>query len=311
LIEGLVTTQATQFWLNGEPFFAGGVNCYFLAYCSDESRRAAMANAKAMGASVIRAWAFLAVEDFRPGRVAFQYFENGRIQVNDGPDGLHRLDALIQAAEDLQLRLILPLMNYWGDFGGAPAYVKWLAPGASPVSEFYRCPAVRSAYRDWVRAILTRRNTVTGRLYADEPAIMAWELMNEARCERELLIEWVGEMAAFAKGLDSNHLLGLGDEAAGAMEVPEIDFGTFHFYPEAWGKHPSFGKRWIRKHRRVAAALSKPVIFEEFGTKENRDYWYGQWMNEIRESRTAGALVWMLGHNARDTSGYVDDYVIY
>jgi mannan endo-1,4-beta-mannosidase len=306
LIEGLVTARGTQFWLDGAPFFAGGLNCYFLAYCSDESRRAAMARAKALGAVVIRAWAFLAVEDFGPGRVAFQYFQDGRIGVNDGPDGLHRLDALIQAAEDLDLKLILPLMNYWGDFGGAPAYVKWL--GGGDVSEFYRFPALRLAYQDWVRAILTRRNTVTGRLYADEPAILAWELMNEAR---EWSVDWVGEMAAFVKSLDSNHLLGLGDEAAGAMAVPGIDFGTFHFYPEAWGKRPGFGRRWIREHARAGAALNKPVIFEEFGVKKKRDYWYGEWMREVRESGTAGALVWMLGHDARDTSGYVDEYVIY
>jgi mannan endo-1,4-beta-mannosidase len=303
-----VSAQGTQFWLNGAPFFAGGVNCYFLAYCSDVSRRAAMANAKSMGASVIRAWAFLAVDDFAPGQVAFQYCRDGQICVNDGPDGLHRLDALIHAAEDLGLKLILPLTNYWADFGGAPAYVKWLAPGAADVTEFYRSPALRLAYRDWVRTILTRRNTVTGRLYPDEPAIMAWELMNEAR---EMPLDWVSEMAAFAKGLDPNHLLAVGDEAARAMEVPEIDFGTFHFYPEAWGKRPSFGRRWIRQHSRAAAALNKPVIFEEFGVKQNRDYWHARWMQAVRENGTAGALVWMLGHRAQDTGGYVDDFVIY
>jgi mannan endo-1,4-beta-mannosidase len=38
--------------------------------------------------------------------------------------GLERLDALIAAAEEADLRLILPLVNYWKDFGGVPQYLR-------------------------------------------------------------------------------------------------------------------------------------------------------------------------------------------
>lgn len=37
----------------------------------------------------------------------------------------------------------------------------------------------REAFKGYVRALLLRRNAVTGRLYRDEPAIMAWDLCNE------------------------------------------------------------------------------------------------------------------------------------
>ena len=75
-------------------------------------------------------------------------------------------------------------------------------PGSADINPdaFYRHPAARAAYKAWVEALLTRRNTRTGRLYAEEPSVMAWELANEPRCEipggRDLLLDWIGEMSA-------------------------------------------------------------------------------------------------------------------
>ena len=53
-----VGKDETRFCLNGEVWPVVGVNCYFLAYCADASRRAAMTTAKQMGANAIRTWAF-------------------------------------------------------------------------------------------------------------------------------------------------------------------------------------------------------------------------------------------------------------
>ena len=135
------------------------------------------------------------------------------IKIDDGPNGLQRLDAVIQTAEQLGLKLILPLVNHWADFGGMPMYLQWLGLG-SEVTTFYRSLDARLAYRHWVEHVLTRRNTLTGRLYSDEPSILAWELTNEARCggDRDLLLDWVREMAILVKQCDKNHLLALGDE---------------------------------------------------------------------------------------------------
>lgn len=37
----------------------------------------------------------------------------------------------------------------------------------------------RDAFKNYVKAILTRRNSITGVLYKDDPTIMAWDLANE------------------------------------------------------------------------------------------------------------------------------------
>lgn len=37
----------------------------------------------------------------------------------------------------------------------------------------------RDGFKKYVRSIVLRNNTLTGRLYRDEPAILAWDLVNE------------------------------------------------------------------------------------------------------------------------------------
>ena len=50
-----------------------------------------------------------------------------RPEVNTGENGLQRLDHLIADAEQAGIRLILPLVNHWPDFGGMDRYVEWFA----------------------------------------------------------------------------------------------------------------------------------------------------------------------------------------
>ena len=338
-----VKAAPTGFLLGGDPLPVAGVNCYFLAYCSDQIRQAVMDAAAEMRANVLRCWAFLGIEDRQPGAVAFQYLDDGSIAVDNGPDGLERLDALIAQADANGLRLILPLVNYWKDFGGMPLYLKWLGISGE-TEEFYRSPAARAAYRDWVRAVITRRNTRTNRFYYEEPAIMAWELTNEARCEvpggRELLLDWIGEMSRFVKDLDSNHLLGMGDEGylkhastndnlydgshgvdgEAILNFGEVDFGTFHFYPESMNRPPKFLETWIRDHVESGQRANKPMLLEEYGIKldpkaaspvPQRSQIYAGWLETASRLSLAGDLLWMCGCKDPDAIGFRDDYTIY
>lgn len=310
----LVRTSGPRFTLAGDPFPAVGINCYFLAYCSDHTRRIVLQSAVGLGATVVRCWAFL---DAAIGPAWFQRLENGRLIQNSGPDGLQRLDSLIAAAEEFGLRLILPLVNYWKDFGGIPQYLAWLSIPGGP-DRFYVDPRAREAYKAWVEIVLTRRNTRTGRLYAEEPAVMAWELANEPRCEApggsHLLLDWIVEMSAFVKSLDPNHLLAVGDEGRllEILRLPHIDFGTYHWYPEAWAQSPRSTRAWIRSHVQAGFRADKPVLLEEFGltSERQRCRWYPRWLDWIAGEGGAGALLWMLGSDEPDVAGYRDPFTI-
>src|ERR1700694_656475 len=96
---GFVKTDGTRFVVAGEDFPVVGVNCYFLSYCSDDGRRDTLANIKATGANVIRSAAFLNLTERPASGPSFQYSTGGNVIINDGPDGLGRLDGLIEAAE--------------------------------------------------------------------------------------------------------------------------------------------------------------------------------------------------------------------
>jgi mannan endo-1,4-beta-mannosidase len=258
-----------------------GANCYFLSYCSTEARLPLLRAIRRMG-GVARAWGF----------------PDGR------PDWFERLDALVSDAEREDVGLILPLVNHWPDFGGAAAYLAELGI-EGPVEEFYRHPAARRLYRERVAAVIARN--------ADSAAILAWELANEPRCGRDLLVDWAREMSAHVKSLDGNHLVAAGDEGQetdALLEIDEIDFGTYHFYPELWGARPKDGRRWIERHVEAGRTAGKPVVLEEYGLRDEaaRELWYPEWVQAAGEG--GGSLVWMIGSRNPEVAGFRDAFTI-
>jgi mannan endo-1,4-beta-mannosidase len=263
-------------------FPVSGVNCYWLSYCSSAARIPLLASVRAMGGTVVRAWGF---PDGAPG----------------WPE---RLDATIADAEQAGIRLILPVINHWPDFGGLGA----------PAEEFYRDAEPRREYRERVERLLTRMNSATGRAYAEEPAILAWELANEPRADRATLVEWADEMAAHVKAIDAGHLVAVGDEGQeteALLEIDALDFGTYHFYPEQWDMRPSDGLAWIESHVAAGRRAGKPVVLEEYGLRDTaaRNRWYGKWRRAAEPG--GGSLVWMLGSPHPEVAGYSDEYTLF
>ena len=73
---------------------------------------------------------------------------------------------------------------YWTNGGqfinlGDPAH-PWPA-FADFSAGFYESEAARGLFLEYVEALVQRTNSVTGRAYRDDPAIMAWQLANEPR----------------------------------------------------------------------------------------------------------------------------------
>jgi mannan endo-1,4-beta-mannosidase len=344
---GFVECRGMEFVLNGASFPVVGVNCYFLAWCGDGAREATLESIRGTGANVIRTMAFRNSVARPSTEPCFQFGSAEGIVINDGPDGLERLDALISAAEQQEFRLILPLVNYWDDFGGMSTYLEWLFPGENlPVEEFYRRPEARRAYRNWLGHVLNRRNSINGQWYKDSPAIFAWELANEPRCPipggQELLLDWTREMSQFVKENDPHHLLALGDEGflrhahppnhlytgqygvdfEATLGIPEIDFGTYHFYPAPSQMNVGldFARIWISDHIASARRANKPAILEEYGIRIGdygvnsaavRGQWYRRWQDLVYTGGGGGDLLWTVGSEHPDVAGFHDEYTVY
>jgi mannan endo-1,4-beta-mannosidase len=230
----------------------------------------------------------------------FQYWDKslGRVVYNDGEDGLQRLDYAVAKAAEHDVKMILVLTNNWFDFGGMDQYLRWF--GRVKHHEFYTDPVVKNAFKDWIAHLVNRTNTVNGRKYRDDPAIFAWELANEPRCKgtgpgatgwtKSTIPVWADEMSSYIRSIDPNHMIAAGDEGflngggehwayqandgvdnEAITAVKNIDFGTFHLYPEDWGATLDWGRRWVLEHERVARRLNKPTILEEYGVKVSRD----------------------------------------
>ncbi len=341
-----------NFELNGEPFCFAGANNYYLVNKTRPMVDDVLTSAKALGFPVVRIWAFVDAGSLDGSRkkidpysddvgrkdgVYFQYWDSklGRPVVNEGPDGVQRLDYVLAKAAETGVKIMLVLTNNWYDYGGMDQYLTWF--GLKKHHEFYTAPEVRQAYKNWITFLVNRKNSVNGRLYRDDPAIFGWELGNEPRCKgtgpgatgwtNSTIVNWADEMSSYIKSIDPNHLVSVGDEGfldgggehwaykandgvdhEALTAVPGIDFGTFHSYPVDWGAKLGWGDKWIVEHERVARKLGKPTVLEEYGVKVVRDKagditeglaerleTYQRW-NDITLKRGGNAsMVWMLG----------------
>ncbi|KAJ7982569.1 Mannan endo-1,4-beta-mannosidase-like protein [Quillaja saponaria] len=126
---------------------------------------------------------------------------------------MQALDFVVLEARKYRVKLILSLSNNYHDFGGRPQYVQWAEDARVPVSnddDFYTNPIIKAYYKNHIKLVLTRINTVTKITYKDDATIMTWELMNEPRCQVDFsgktINGWVHEMAAYVKSIDNKHL---------------------------------------------------------------------------------------------------------
>jgi mannan endo-1,4-beta-mannosidase len=262
---------------------------------------------------------------------------------NDGPSGLQSLDYALAKASSLDLKVVLVLTNNWRDFGGMDQYLAWY--GVSLHQDFYTNPAVKQAYKDWVFHLVSRVNVITRRAYRDDPTIFAWELGNEPRgapgTPSSVINDWASEMSSYLKSIDAQHLVAVGDEgffeqpASNAhwtyhanngvdhpalSALPNVDYGTFHMYPDTWGTGFSWSERWIDDHLRVARELGKPTVLEEYGLKVVRDELgrvsegqgarlasYKAWNERVLARGGSAAMFWLLA-GTDENGGVYPDY---
>jgi hypothetical protein len=176
-----VTRAGPELRVGSAPFYYAGTNNYYLWYypfdCTPTSPvcvREILDDSVAMGLTVIRTWGF----GDGGGTAGWNGFAFQPQPGVYGEPTFAHFDQVVAEAKARGLRLVIPLVNNWDDFGGMDQYVAWTGGGVH--DDFYSRQACKDLYKAYVAHFLNHVSTLSGVAYKDEPAIMAWELARRA-----------------------------------------------------------------------------------------------------------------------------------
>ena len=330
-----VRQRGGRFFVGNRPFRFVGANVAVMYRDDDRERMPeTLRQAAQAGIKVVRVWAFgeggpndvKPMADFAdwPRRHSFRLAPG---QWNE--DAFVHLDKVIAEAAKNKLYVQLCLTNWWRDTGGVTQYLRWagINDAADDSYEFginneramlfYSNPETRRLYREHLEKLATRRNTVTGIVYRDDPTIFGWELMNEAQAITGRWAErraWFTEMSAYLKSLDPNHLVAPGTwgyrtsgerrEWLADHAMPAIDYCDVHIYPRpdhnSFVDSPAALKEFIENRAAAAYSLSKPIVFGEFGmgveghNGASQVEWFKGFFDGNARAGVGGAMFWIL-----------------
>jgi mannan endo-1,4-beta-mannosidase len=319
--KNFITVKDGHFYDGDKPWRYVGTNNYYLNHIDDKTRDSIYTDARALGMKVMRVWAF--GEGVEKPKEQMQDWEKRRY-FTLGPgkydeDNLKHFDSLLASAGKHGIRLIVGLANNWADYGGAPQWAAYF--GYKDKDDFFDKPEVQKAFRDYVRMLTTRVNTVTGVAYKDDPTIFAWDLMNEPEYKRDqtgaVLLKWVVDTSSFLKkdvGVKQLVTTGLegfratqgkhysGTDFVGSQDCPTIDFATYHIYPSSEYTRWNLATTKAVIERYVHDGhdqLHKPVVMEEFGLpmtdpKYDKPIWIRTLMKTFFDAGGDGVNYWMI-----------------
>lgn len=212
--------------------------------------------------------------------------EGGLPRLNE--EAMVHYDRMIALADQHKLRLILPFIDHWKWWGGRDQLAAFYGEKGEDLHNLGS--KTYAAYRHIIKQVITRRNTITGRLYRDEPAIMAWETGNELKESTE---PFVRDTAAFIKRLDPNHLLIDGTYLKindFALDDPNVDIISNHFYTTNDNNNPEQIEKDL-----IAIGGKKAYLIGEFGLKDAdglREIMQAAVHTEHEGAQAVGAFVW-------------------
>lgn len=332
----------------GKPFRMAGSNNYYPMYVSHYMVDNLLTTAASQNFNTFRLWGFLDIGnadgsnsvDGPHNGVYFHYWNGTEPAFNDSSTGLENLDYVIYKAGQLNLKLIIPFVNNYDQFGGMDQYVRW--KGDQFHDQFYTDPTIRRWYKEWIAHLLNHVNSYTGLKYKDDATIMTWELANEERCAgygvypqspactTNTITDWAADISRYVKSIDTKHLLSPGDEGfycddphssdftincsegvdtIALAKLPDMDVMSYHVYPDAYGKTPEWGTGWIQRHIDDSHRLGDRAVAGEWGLLEKnvRNPVYNEWENTVLKDDGAGALYWILS-GLQDNGTLYPDY---
>ncbi|KAF2497543.1 glycoside hydrolase [Lophium mytilinum] len=313
--------SGTKFTIDGVTKYFAGTNAYWIGFLTNNADvDTVMSHLQSSGLKILRVWGFNDVTSVPgSGTVYYQSFSGSSATINTGADGLQRLDYVVQSAAAHGIKLIINFVNNWTDYGGMAAYMK--ACGGSTNKDWYQSSSCQALYKNYIKAVVSR--------YSSSPAIFAWELANEPRCngcDTSILTNWIKTTSAYIKSLDSTHMVTVGDEGFGVsggdgsypytsgegwdwdtnLAISTIDFGTFHLYPSSWGTSNDWGNGWIQAHAAACVKANKPCLLEEYGVSSDHCTIEGAWQKtSLSTTGMAADLFWDEGDQL--TSGKTSD----
>jgi len=332
---GFVQARAGRFVVDGRPFRFVGANVAVMYRDDDRARMPeTLKQAAQLGIKVVRVWAsgeggpsdVKPIADFNDWPRTHS-FRNKPDEWNEAEFAF--LDQVLAEAARNNLRVQLCLVNWWRDTGGVTQYLRWSGVNGADddkypfginvekAMQFYTNETARKLYRAHVERIATRRNTVTGILYRDDPAIFGYELINEGQCltgrwnERR---SWIAEMSSYLRSLDADHMIAPGAwgyrSAAERREwladhaVANIDYCDVHHYPlsdtDVFVDSPKDINEFIANRVAAAYSIKKPLVFGEFGMGTDgyngagQIDWYRAYFEDAARNGGGGAMFWIL-----------------
>ena len=338
-----IKTSGDKFILNSGEFKFFGFNAYYLQSEAGEIESRYIVDdvfqsAKNIGVNVIRTWAFYESSTFSNPSV----IRKNPYEVQES--GLVALDYVLQKAKESGIYLIITLSNNYSDFGGIPQYITWAnqfelnGSNNHAHNDFFTSDSIKQWFKFYIEFLLNRTNTFNGIRYKDDSTIFSWEIINEAENPEKdfnVIKNWYEEMSSFIRSIDQNHLIATGENGYDIYPnrysdidlmyngsyflvngykgssfyenslLRNIDYTSFHSYPEGWGLTAKAGKTWIKDHYKIAEVFNKPALLGEFGIKENKLSVYTDWLEDIKRSSTQAAIVWQYLHpDVENNDGY-------
>jgi mannan endo-1,4-beta-mannosidase len=221
------------------------------------------------------------------------------------------LDSLLALANRHGIRVVFSLSCCWRyQVGGIETYLAHRNKKGKAL--FFTDPQVKEDFKQTVRHVLTRRNTVSGVPYKEDKAILCWELGNELwDVPYEVFAPWQSELAAFIKSLDPNHLIM--DARANVIPKepdPNVDIFNMHYYGNDFAAS-------CRSHQAQSRGR-RPFVIGEFGPYDGKGFTPDkvvektrEFMNAVQESGTAGTLLWSMYFHHRDGGFYWHQIMTY
>jgi mannan endo-1,4-beta-mannosidase len=314
---GFVTVKGRHFLLDGKPYHYAGANVWYGMYLGSPGKTGNRAR-------LLKELDLLASQGVMNLRVlaiseASKLKRSVTPAVVLGPNHIDEtlwqgLDFLLAEMAKRDMKAVLYLNNFWQWSGGMSQYLAWFngKPVVDPdvtgnwnefmdnSAAFYREPRAQAAFRFAVKQLITRKNSVNGRAYAEDPTIMSWQLANEPRPGSDadskpyfdVFVKWIDETAGYIKTLAPRQLVSTGNEGwmgtAGSRELyvtshssKNVDYLTFHMWAPNWGWYDpkksaaTYDGAWTKMkdyldwHIDTANKMAKPIVLEEFGI--NRD----------------------------------------